>query len=96
MKIIATVSSDRFLVEATKEEIAKVMGHSCTYAMKDADRTIRVGADVQVSPLWSALEVTRGRQSEVANLATQMRKLADRVDSVNKALAAPIIEVKGE
>lgn len=94
MKIIAKVSDGRFLVEATSTELAQVMGFNSTYELKERDNTFHVGRDVQVSQLWSALAVTRGRQKEVAELAERMRKLADRVDSVNKALAAPIVEVK--
>lgn len=92
MKIIANVTSDRFLVEADSYELAHIMGFSYPTELKES-RKLAVGRDVEVSGLWQALSITRAREKEVAALAESLRKIADRVDSVNKTLAAPIVEV---
>lgn len=93
MKVIAKITDDRFLVEATRGELANIMGVNYAADLK-SNNDIIVGREVLVSQLWQALTVTRGRQKEVAELAERLRNLAARVDSVNKVLAAPIIEVK--
>lgn len=94
MKIIAEVNSDRFIVEATSSELAQIMGFAGTYHLKDRAHQLAVGRDVQVTPLYQALEVSRERKEEIAGLAEELRKAADRVDSINNALASPIVEVK--
>ena len=93
MKIIAQANTDRFIVEADGSELAQVMGFSGTYSLKDGDK-LAVGKEIKVSPLWRALEVSRGRKAEIADLANKLRTAAGRVDSINQALVEPIVEVK--
>ena len=95
MKIIAKVNDSRFLVEAEADELAQVMGFSGYYYLKDGNK-LAVGKVVNVSPLYRALEVSRGRKAEIAALAEQLRKTAGRVDTINQALAEPIVEVEVE
>jgi len=93
MKIIGTIGSDRFLVEATGNDLAQVMGFHSTYGLKDADK-LAVGKEIKVSPLYQALQASRERKGELAELANKLRSAAGRVDSINQALAAPIVEVE--
>lgn len=94
MKIIADVNGSKFLVEATDTELVRIMGFGYTSQAREKGHKIEVGKEIPVSPLWEALEVTRGRVAEVTNLAASLRKTADRVDSINAALKSPIVEVK--
>lgn len=93
MKIIATTSSG-FIVEATGDELAKVMGYAGSYHIKDGNKEPRLGREIPVSPLWEALAVSRTRKEELASLANALRKVAGRVDTINQTLASPIVEVK--
>lgn len=94
MKIIASIDGSRFLVEATETELARIMGYGYTSTAREKGHKIEVGREVPVNPLWEALEVTRGRVTEVASLANSLRKTADRVDAINATLKSPIVEVK--
>lgn len=93
MKIIGTVGSDLFLVEASSNDLAQLMGFASAYNLKDGDK-LAVGKKIEVSPLYQALQVSRARKDEIAELANKLRAVAGRVDSINQALAAPIVEVK--
>lgn len=93
MKIIASISSNRFLVDASADELAQIMGFNSAYSLKDPNKP-DIGKEIKVSPLFRALEVSRERKAEIASLADQLRKAAGRVDSINQALAEPIVEVK--
>lgn len=91
MKIIATVDRDKFIVEASEYELCNIMGFGYPSEVKDGNRPV-VGREVRVSKLYSALSVERNRRAEIAKLAADLRKTADRVDSINEALDCPIVE----
>jgi TfoX/Sxy family transcriptional regulator of competence genes len=93
VKIIASISSDKFLLEATDDEIAQITGNGSAWAVREKWKPA-VGLTVQVSALWKALDASRERTEELAALAVKLRNAADKVDSINKAVKAPIIEVK--
>ena len=94
MKIIATISTGVLLIEASSDELAKIMGFAGESYLKDRGRELTVGREIKVASLYRALEVSRGRKTEIATLAEQLRKAAGRVDSINQALAEPIVEVE--
>lgn len=91
MKIIGKAASNRFIVEMTEYEIANVAGFDYPSEMKDRNKP-DVGSEVQVSKLFAALSVERKRRAEIEGLAASLRKVADRVDSINAALDCPIVE----
>lgn len=91
MKIIAAIDGSRFLVEVHENELAKIAGFTYPSEIKGG---MRVGQEIKVADLWIALEISRGRYSELAKMATQLRTAATRVDSINAALSNPIVEVK--
>lgn len=91
MKIIASVSSSKFLIEATETELANIAGFTYPNSIQSS---LKVGNEIKVAELWRVLEISRGRHDELAKMATQLRTAATRVDSINTALANPIVEVK--
>jgi hypothetical protein len=93
MKIIGKNSSDGFIVLANREELCQVMGFYSSYGMKEADKP-DIGKEIKVSDLYQALSVSRERRDEISKLANQLRTVAGRVDSINQALASPIVEVE--
>jgi len=92
MKVIAQTGTGRFLVEATSEELAQIMGFRSEYSIKDEHRKPRIGSEIQITKLWSALSVERERVDEIRNQANALRKTADKLDSINAALDCPIVE----
>ena len=93
MKIIASISNSRFLLEANDDEIAQITGNGSAWAIKDKWKP-EVGREVKVSDLWKALNSSREQHEEIATLAVRLRAVADKVDSINKAVKEPVIEVK--
>ena len=94
MKIVAKVNENEVLVQATKNELANIIGHGSTYDLKDRGGEFIPGACINVSPLWEALSISRARKDDIAKLAKDLRTVAGKVDTINQALASPIIEVK--
>lgn len=91
MKIIAKAERDRYIVEASDWELANVMGYTYPSSIPSGHK-IEVGKEIAVTKLFEALSVERKRQEEIKSLAAQLRKTADRVDSINAALDCPIVE----
>lgn len=94
MKIVATISDDRFLVEATKSELSSIAGFQYVNEAEKAGYKFPIGCQFNVSELWAALAVSRSRKTEIAAMAESLRKVAGRIDGINQALAAPIVEVQ--
>ena len=92
MKIIGKTQYG-LIVETNADELAQIAGFQYASSMKADDRP-DIGKEIKVSKLYSALNVSRERKEDIAKLANQLRVVAGRVDSINQALAAPIIEVK--
>lgn len=93
MKIIGKTGSSGFIAEISEYEIAMVMGYGYPTSIPNGHKP-DVGSNIDVSKLYSALSVERGRQDEIKSLAASLRKVADRVDSINAALDCPIVEAK--
>lgn len=91
MKIIAAVNGSRFIVEVSDTEIANIAGHSYPSGISGG---IKVGQEVKVADLWRVLEISRERCTDLSKMATQLRTQATRIDSINAAIANPIVEVK--
>ncbi len=91
MKILAKADGSKYIVEADEYEIAQIMGYSYPSSLPSGHR-IEVGKVVPVTKLFEALSVERKRQDEIKSMAAQLRKVADRVDSINAALDCPIVE----
>ena len=93
MKIIGKTDSDGFIVTATGDELAKICGFAYLTSMPN-DKRPSAGMEIKVTELYRALVVSRERKNEIAELANKLRTAAGGVDSINQALAAPIVEVE--
>jgi HAMP domain-containing protein len=93
VKIIAAVNAYTFLVEANVEELVRIAGRNSSYGMP-ADEKPAVGKTIEVNDLWNALTVSVSRRDDIAKLAESLRKEAGRIDTINQALANPIVMVK--
>jgi hypothetical protein len=98
MKVIGKTDSS-YLVEITERELSQVMGYGSEYSLpaphKDrrAYEKFTVGSVVNVSELFAAVEIERGRVKKIAAQAKALRGLADEIDSVNTKLASALTEV---
>ena len=94
MKIIGSINNNEFIITATHTEVAKIIGYDSTYSLRDKKIELSIGMDVQVSPLWEALSVSRTRKADLEKMSAELRRVAGRVDTINQAIASPIVEVK--
>lgn len=92
MKVIGKTEHE-LIVTATVDEIAQVMGYGGDYYVPENHKP-KVGATVQVSQLWTALEYCRKMKRAIASIAGQMRDEAERVETISKILANPVVEVQ--
>lgn len=84
MKIIATVKEGEYLVEASSNELARIMGLNSCYEIRNSNRpALGVGSEIDVSAHWDALGVARSRTSNIKGQAQALRTLADKIDAVN-------------
>ena len=93
MKVIGKVNSSTFLVQASEDDLAKIMGFRHSSYVPAADKP-EVGRELQVSELWDVLNITRERHEEIKKMAASLRGEATRLDKVNNTLAKPIIETE--
>ena len=93
MKIIGKTEGGGFIVTASEAELVNIAGFTYQSSMRTEDRP-SVGKEIKVSRLWEALSASRDRKDDIAKLANQLRAAAGRVDTINQALAAPIVEVE--
>lgn len=92
VKIIGKTDTG-FIVTANEHELAHICGFGYPSELKGS-MSLAVGREIQVSKLYQALEVSRARRDDIATLADKLRQIAGRVDTINQALAAPIVEVE--
>lgn len=92
MKIIGRMDNG-FIVTASEQELAEIAGFRYSSSMK-SDCRPEIGREIRVSKLFEALRVSRERKEDIEKLANDLRRVAGRVDSINQALSAPIIEVE--
>jgi hypothetical protein len=86
MKIIAQVNTGRFLVEAGELELLNIA---------EADRlALQVGTEIVLPPSWAASRFIRSRRRDVERLAAELRDLATAIETANKSLAHPTVEVQ--
>jgi hypothetical protein len=52
-----------------------------------------VGQTIDISNIYAAVEIERGRAKKIAAQAKSLRALADEIDSINTKLASALTEV---
>jgi hypothetical protein len=106
MKIIADMGEDRFLVEATGHEIARIVGVYHASALpremtKDhtningsfhaSTRVFKVGATFTVSPAYEWLARFKERRAEALKSTGVMRAFLDHVEGNIPEIVPPIV-----
>lgn len=93
MKIIALVSSGKFLAEVSDDEVAQIMGYPSAYRLEERLKP-KVGSEVKVDSLFQVVTISRERKQDVVDLVDSLRKQANRLEKMNEAMAEPILTVK--
>ncbi len=75
MKIIGIVGRDSVLLEATKDELAQVMGESSTYSLDKKD-AFEVGSEIKVNEIFEAIHEIKENKETVLELTEKLGGLA--------------------
>lgn len=86
MKIIGTTSNG-FLIEATKVEVAQLQGHENNYGpYKDPC----IGETLDCGKMFAALQNAKGAKNQLTEFSRELRKQADGIDAINIPLIVAI------
>jgi hypothetical protein len=86
MKVIASIRLDKFLVEADKDELAKLVGFS--FAGATGCPTFREGVTFKVSAIYEYVAKARTLQSSRRNVIERLRMMADAMEAVPESVFA--------
>jgi hypothetical protein len=86
MKIIAS-TGPCLLVEATRDELAKIAGHHSAYGIKTT--ALEIGAEIRVSEAYEAVSKLRSSPRRVEEIKKLLAEVAEGLTPV-KALIEPI------
>ena len=103
MKVIGHTSTHGVLLEATPEELTRIMGYHYTHELPDWSRHddpqrsrpayyFKPGTTIDVTMLWNILGHERARPEKIATAARNLRALAAMLEGVNAALPTPPTE----
>lgn len=95
MKCIAKISEGKWLFEVDSYEIAKLVAENHGYPDKKTN-AVSVGAQIQISELWNALQTIKGHHTEIGGLADKLRGLAEQLDKTKRHVVNPVIVTQQE
>lgn len=82
MKVIADCGHSKFLIEATDDEIAQMMGRSTAYvARSHHDFTVGVGLTIKVHDMWKKLKAIESIPSTLRELDKLSKSVALAVET---------------
>jgi hypothetical protein len=84
MKIIGTVGGNDMLVQASRDELANLLGH---YYSSQAASYLRVGAEIRVSDMYRQLRKLADAQRELKAASQTLHSVANLV-----LIADPLIQ----
>lgn len=87
MKIIGTMGGDDMLVQASKSELAHLLGH---YYSSQAASYLRVGAEIRVSDMYRQLRKLADAQRELKAASQTLHSVANLVLVADPLIAAVV------
>ena len=100
MKIIAKIDDKRFIVEASGDELANVLGYSSEYYLPqgtDYNRSkLVVGQEIGVNEMYQACQSVKDSSAEIQEAIKTHKRLVTNMEKFSKAIvpAAAIIASK--
>ena len=82
MKIIATMRENRYLIEATADEIAQIGG-----TPNAQGGSWRIGHEIHISSIYSRLRALDNHKSRLEHVAAELRFYADQIERRDKTIA---------
>jgi hypothetical protein len=92
MKIIADAGTERFLLHATKDEIARICGYDSNYHMErdKGSGKLKIGTIINVNGLWSNLGLAMKSYAKIESLAGVLEAHAKSLRDANMLIATPL------
>ena len=88
MKVIGYTEKG-YMLDATKEEIANLIGFYSTYSEEYRKSSIGIGSEINVSAMFKQLYDLHWRHDDVEKAKEKLRQCIDLLDEVN-----PLIDIK--
>lgn len=88
MKVIGYTEKG-YMLDASKEEIANLIGFYSTYSEEYRKKSIGIGSEINVSGMFHQLYDLHWRHEDVEKAKENLRKCIDLLDEVN-----PLIDIK--
>jgi hypothetical protein len=85
MKIIAAIDRSNFLVQATDDELARIMGYQYRSALPDVAR-LDIGAELKISEIYDAYLQVRDIGQTLAEAVERHARLVASVKKVHAAI----------
>ena len=82
MKIIGQAGGQRWIVEASEQELARVAGVAYAISLREKGGTIRINAEIEVSKLFDRLEGIRSCERQLISAQNTLRAVADLIGPV--------------
>lgn len=94
MKIIGE-TTDGFIFEATRDEMANLVGYHSNYSLQAESATdkpyLKIGTEIAITAMFRQLYDLEHNKKELGALAVRLRRYADTLDAVR-----PILPVEGD
>lgn len=82
MKIIGQAGADKWIVEATAHELARVAGFAYHVQQRESGANLRIGTEIKVSKLFDRLEGIRACERRLTEAQSTLRAVADLIGPV--------------
>lgn len=89
MKIIAEMPGKKVLIEATKDEVANLLGYSSSWSNRMDPEKIVPGLVIHIDRMWNRLK-------KVESIPGTLRRLDELANSIKDAVAPAIPVVEHE
>ena len=91
MKIIGEAANERLLIEATRDEVANLLGAYSKYQLTEAgltEKDLKPGMDINVRGAWDQLYWFANRGDEFADLRRALADALKRLDEAKPLFSA--------
>jgi hypothetical protein len=88
LKVIGK-TGDGYILDASTNEIANLIGYYSDYDMRDNNKKLAVGDNIQISAMYKQLHNLKNNEPKLKDTVKMLRGLADSLEPV-----CPVIEAQ--
>jgi hypothetical protein len=91
MKVIGK-TEDGYIIDASGDEVANLIGYYGTYSLRDSNRVIYVGDKINISGMYKQLYNLKNNEPKLKEVVKTLRGLADLLEPCCPVIEAQIKE----